>query len=429
MSEDPIIAALAAANPHPGGADPANESGAARTCEQIISAPAISAPSRPPRRAAGGLIAVASVVIVIVVAAFFLHAGGTSRRVSLAPAGRSSTHFLLRLEPSPAYPHLTAAAVGHELALLRFRVRSLGASDITIRRLGTSELRVTVLSSEHPALVARYLTTLPQLVITDWEASVLAPDGRPVASQNLQQDPAAQLLSQGAAQGPGAPDAGAVTLEHAVALAAHQQAGPRTPTQSRIGSEWFAFARTGPGGCHASTFSCYRAGPTVSRRALDAQPGDQELAVPQGTIITQATSPTSTSADYRAPSARFFALRDRTALTTAEVSGTHVTTDSGQNAISVSLTARGTRALQTLTASIARRGRRLGVGQDREFQHFAIVLDGALLTVPSLNYNTYPDGIVATHSSIEIVGGFSRATAQSIATVLLPLNLKILPRS
>ena len=428
MSEDQLVAALAAANPYPGGADPASESDAARMREQILVTPAARTRRGSSRRTGGGLIAVTSVLVVVVVAAVFLHSGGTSRQASLAPPRRASTQIVLRLEPSPAYPHLTAAAVGHELALLRFRVRFLGASGITIRRVRTSELRVTVPSSEHPALVARYLTTLPQLVITDWEADVLAHNGRPVASQNLQQDPAAHLLSQGAAQGPGVPDAGAVTLEHAVALAAHQQVRPNLDL-SRIGSEWFAFARTGPGGCHAPSRSCYRAGPALSRRALNAQSGDRVLSVPQGTTIAQATSPTFTGATYRALSARFFVMRDRVALTDADVSGARVTTNGGQNTISVSLTARGSRGLQTLTAGIARRGERLAFGQDREYQHFAIVLDGALLTVSDVDYNTDPDGIVAAHSTAVIAGGFSHTTAQNIANQLLPLNLEILTRN
>jgi hypothetical protein len=135
------------------------------------------------------------------------------------------------------------------------------------------------------------------------EANVIAPNGHTVASQNLHRDAAAELLSQGgAAQNPGSPDAGAVTLERAVALAARQPHRPDAPTLSRLGSEWFAFTRTGPGGCRAASSTCYQSGPTTSRGALHVRSGERVLAVPQGTVVVQATSSTVTgTARTRSP--------------------------------------------------------------------------------------------------------------------------------
>jgi SecD/SecF fusion protein len=56
------------------------------------------------------------------------------------------------------------------------------------------------------------------------------------------------------------------------------------------------------------------------------------------------------------------------------------------------------------------------------------VLDGQLLTVPSIDYTKYPEGIDASTGS-EISGGFTIASAQSLASALesgpLPIGLEL----
>jgi hypothetical protein len=433
--DDPVMAAQAAADPHPGGADPVGgEPELARLRDQIMATPAPRlGRRRRPRVTAGPLLAVSSVIAVIAVVVLFLHVGSSARRGSAASPSAGTTRIVLRVEPSPAGPHVTAAAVREEVAFLRVRARSLGAVGITVRRVGAVEIAVTVPLPGRVGFITRYLTATPQLAFTDWEANVIAPNGHTVASENLHRDAAAELLSQGGVvQNPGSPDAGAVTLKRAVALAARQPRRPDALTLSRLGSEWFAFARTGPGGCRAATPSCYRSGPTTSRGALDARSGERVLAVPQGTVVVQATSSTVTGTDYLAPAARFFVLRDDVALLGAQLTDAHAATSNGQSVIDVTFTRRGAAALQALTATVARRGERLTLGASPEYQHFAVILDGSLLSVPSLNYHSYPDGLSSANRTGEILGDFTPAAATRIATELrlgLALNLRVVSHS
>ena len=84
-------------------------------------------------------------------------------------------------------------------------------------------------------------------------------------------------------------------------------------------------------------------------------------------------------------------------------------------------------SFQEATKRIAQRGQRLSsLGQTLD-QHFAVTLDGTLLTVPSIDFRAYPAGIPGAGGA-DITGGFSRQTAQDLAILLrygpLPLQLE-----
>ena len=70
--------------------------------------------------------------------------------------------------------------------------------------------------------------------------------------------------------------------------------------------------------------------------------------------------------------------------------------------------------------------------KNEALQHFAVELDGQLITVPSIDYTQYPEGIDASTGS-QISGGFTITTAQNLANELqsgaLPLRLKLISRS
>src|ERR1039458_3665334 len=72
------------------------------------------------------------------------------------------------------------------------------------------------------------------------------------------------------------------------------------------------------------------------------------------------------------------------------------------------------------------------VSKEQAQQHFAVVLDGQLITVPSIDYTKYPEGIDASTGS-EISGGFTLESAQALANELqsgaLPIKLALISRS
>jgi len=62
-------------------------------------------------------------------------------------------------------------------------------------------------------------------------------------------------------------------------------------------------------------------------------------------------------------------------------------------------------------------------------QHFAVALDTQLITVPSIDFKTYPDGVPGG-SGGEIPAGSTTSSAHDLATELrlgaLPIDLKLI---
>jgi preprotein translocase subunit SecD len=88
--------------------------------------------------------------------------------------------------------------------------------------------------------------------------------------------------------------------------------------------------------------------------------------------------------------------------------------------VAIDLTASGQRAFETLTRELARRGAeraRDGVGREEAWQHFAIVLDDRILSVPFIDFREVPDGIDG-RSGMQIGGGLTPDTARRIAALL-----------
>ena len=62
-------------------------------------------------------------------------------------------------------------------------------------------------------------------------------------------------------------------------------------------------------------------------------------------------------------------------------------------------------------------------------QHFAVALDNTLITVPSIDFKIYPDGVTGGGGA-EIAGGFTIRSARTLATLLRygPLSINLAAR-
>jgi SecD/SecF fusion protein len=69
-----------------------------------------------------------------------------------------------------------------------------------------------------------------------------------------------------------------------------------------------------------------------------------------------------------------------------------------------------------------------GLGDTLE-QHFAVALDNRLLTVPSIDFRIYPQGIPGSGGA-DIVAGFTPSSARDLAILLRygPLAVSLQPR-
>jgi SecD/SecF fusion protein len=158
------------------------------------------------------------------------------------------------------------------------------------------------------------------------------------------------------------------------------------------------------------------------------------MVVQQGTVVLQAVPANfSHEPGWSDPAAQFYALKDHVALFGNDITNPQQSTDqAGAPDVAFGFTGRGGNEFQTVTAQIAHRGDLVsGLGQTL-VQHFAVALDTQLITVPSIDFKTYPDGIQGNNGA-EITGGFTITSAQNLATQLrlgaLPIRLGLISQS
>lgn len=198
---------------------------------------------------------------------------------------------------------------------------------------------------------------------------------------------------------------------------------------SRIGPLYYLFGAPHSAACaSAPGRHCLLAGPVSTPRELPASAGER-LTIAQGTVVLQAAAPSAgRQTPPSSPAARFYVLHDDVSLSDSEITHPHPSTDqSGSPEVAFDFTASGGRAFQKVTAAIAHRGSLVSTaGAPAQNQHFAIALDGRLLTVPFIDFRTNPDG-VAAGGGADLLGGFTRRSAGELSTLLrsgpLPVDL------
>ena len=160
----------------------------------------------------------------------------------------------------------------------------------------------------------------------------------------------------------------------------------------------------------------------------------QTLEVKQGTVVLQAADASFNPAvSFGNAAKEFYVLRDNVALQGTDITNPAQGTDqSGSPDVQFSFTGNGQNEFQNVTAAIAHRGQLVSAFHQSLNQHFAVALDNKLITVPQIDFRTYPDGITGGGGA-DITGGFTIQSAQDLATQLrlgaLPINLKLISES
>jgi SecD/SecF fusion protein len=450
-ADERVIARIAEANPFPEATPPTAQERA--EAEQMLRRLLDDAPNRAPRRRGhlgrprvGVFAPVASLLVVLVVAALILRTGGTATTTGSTPSG--GLRITLRAEPTPQTPRITAGAMSREIAIMRRRLRTVGRG-FTVTQSGVSEIVVSgpKAPAAERARIASLVGQTAQLFFYDWEANVLTPSGKPAAEGLVTQDPASTTLSTGGTAGqPGVPGAGGVPLYDAAKLAAKQPTGPGG---SRSGPAYYFFGAPGSPACAAAAKAagtavvqgqhCLLNGPdsTLTDLYSGLPPGvtkaDGELiTVPQGTVVLQAANPSSsTQIKPNSPNAEYFVLKDDVGLTGNDITNPQPSSDqTGQPDVQFGFTGKGQTRFQKVTAAIAHRGASVSVGGNPVNQHFAVALDGQLVTVPQIDYRQYPDGITGGGGA-DVTGSFTARSARDLATELrlgaLPLAVRVVP--
>jgi SecD/SecF fusion protein len=357
---------------------------------------------------------------------------------------------------------VTPAALQRAVDVMDQRVNQLGVSEPSISTQGGDQISVQLPAVQDYKRAEQLVGTTARLEFYDWEANVLTPSGKPVASLLSAQDPTATNISQGSgAAQPGSAGAGGMTLFNAVKLASKQtpasssQCAANAQNCARAGPEYFAFGKSGSPACRTAAAHyhvtpivgepCYLAGgpldTNTQQLAHDLPAGlsigqAQVLSVPQGWVVLQGVpsqlnfSHGTVWSDTRPD---FFVLRDHVALFGNDITNPQQSTDStGAPDVAFGFTSKGGNAFQNVTAAIAKRGQLVSGFGHEFFQHFAVALDTQLITVPYINYKTDAFGIPSQNGAI-IQGGFTISSAQALAQELrlgaLPIRLNLISQS
>ncbi|HEY4280475.1 MAG TPA: protein translocase subunit SecD [Conexibacter sp.] len=332
-------------------------------------------------------------------------------------------------QPTPQVPTVTPDAINRAVDIIRKRVDQLGVAEPEIQSSGNDQISVGLPDITDIDRAKQQVGTPAQLFFYDWERDVLGPDGRFVAPQLNSQDPDAVGISQA-----GGDAARGQPLYDAVKLASRQTPSTNARTGSRTGSAYYLFGRdqgylAGPEKSERDLLSA------INRRTLPA--GSSVMTVPQGWVVLQSvTTDAGAPVTTRDPAARFYVLRDSVALSGSDIKDPQQGFNQSQQPdVEFRFTGRGKTAFQDVTREISQRGQNLvlpGTDPQAVAQHFAVALDGRLISVASIDPQQLPDGIDGNNGAI-IEGGFTIQSAQDLANLLklgaLPIGLDLISQS
>ncbi len=316
---------------------------------------------------------------------------------------------------------VTPDALNRAIDIMRERVDQLGVAEPEIQRSGSNQIQVALPDVTDAARAEQQVGQVAQLFFYDWEPNVMGPGCKP--------DPSDQQLT-------GGPQAGnptfGISLYEAVNRAAECPA--RNPDTATTEGSWYLLDTKN---------EKVVAGPEESEEALFSerarkQPGPDEkvVEVKPGTVIVRAEVPDNVDTKPD----KWFVLNDDPALKGTDIKDPQQAYDngaggSGQPIVTFDFTDRGRDIWQDVTREIAQRGQANQIpGADplASAQHFAIVLDDELISVPYIDYRQNPDGIDAANGS-QIQGGFTIKSAQNLANLLktgaLPVKLELISQS
>ena len=312
------------------------------------------------RRGAGGWLAPAfAVAATVAIVALFLVA--LRHSTSADHSVTTNNPSVIVLDPSVPHP---GARLSESVATLERRFTAALPS-VRVSRVGSQVVLRGVTASNRSRALA--LTRTGHLAFFDWEASVVTPNGKTVASQLKSGEPAAVALSQGSTGAPGGQGSGGLPLYAAVRLASQQ------PAASPAGQQLYLFGAPGSTGCAwaANVLGrsviprqpCYLAGPAASFTALTRglPPGQRRRGARpdragQCRGLAGRGRRTRTSSGVRQPSGTVLRpaqsagagrQRDRASARDQEPGGA---------AVSFSFTAAGRAAFHRVTAAVAHRG-------------------------------------------------------------------------
>jgi SecD/SecF fusion protein len=324
--------------------------------------------------------------------------------------------------------------------IMRKRVDQLGVAQPEIQRSGADEIDVALPAVTNAARAQDEVGKTAQLQFYDWEPNVIGANGEAAPTEG-------SVTGDTTTAGPGGVTSGLTEYE-AVLRAAKRKPILRandttwsrgcTPEQvdDCLYGSWYLLDTKhetvvrGPEELEHNLFTDLPKLPAGAKlKAVRVNPG---------TVLVQAHPVENADGKIANPSPNsWYVLNDNPVLNGQDVTNPAQGNDesTGQPDVTFGFTSHGKGIFERVTKEIAHRGQETqlpGVSEQVAMQHFAVALDGQLITVPSIDYKKYPEGIDASTGS-EISGGFTITSAQNLANELqsgaLPVKLVLISRS
>ncbi|MGH2864285.1 MAG: protein translocase subunit SecD [Solirubrobacteraceae bacterium] len=323
--------------------------------------------------------------------------------------------------------------------IMRTRVDQLGLTQPEINRSGEKEIDVALPEVKNVHQAEAEVGKTAQLQFYDWEPNVIGPSGEPAPTEGT-------VTGDTTSEGPGGVTAGLPEYQAVLRAAKGKPELRDTDTTWTKGctaeqkngciyGSWYLLDTAhekvlrGPEENEQSLYTGLKVPKGAKLKAVRVNPG---------TVLVQA-HPVET-ADGKVTLASpdsYYVLKDDPVLSGSDITNPTQSNDesSGQPDVTFGFTSHGKGVFEKVTKEIAHRGQEAklpGVTKEQALQHFAVVLDGQLITVPSIDFEKYPEGIDSSTGS-EISGGFTITSAQSLANELqsgaLPIRLSLISRS
>jgi SecD/SecF fusion protein len=338
-----------------------------------------------------------------------------------------------------AQSKVDSESLNRAIDIMRKRVDQLGVAQPEIQRSGSDEIDVALPEVKDAHRAEQEVGKTAQLFFYDWEPNVIGASGTP--------SPKEATVTGGPNAGAsqfGLPEYQAVqrAIKRPPELRKSDTTWSKGCTPAQVGGcisgDWYllepkhARALSGPGETAKNLYADYKVPPGAKVKAVRVNPG---------TVLVQARPVESAAGKVTQKSPNsWFVMRDNPVLTGADVKNPRQGFDEGAGGtgapnVTFEFTGHGQNVFQQTTKEIAHRGQEAqlpGVGREAALQHFAVVLDGQLITTPSIDYTKYPEGIDASTGS-QISGGFTITSAQELAQELasgaLPVKLQLISNS
>jgi SecD/SecF fusion protein len=334
-------------------------------------------------------------------------------------------------------------SLNRAIDIMRKRVDQLGVAQPEIQLTGVNEITVALPDVTNATRAQEEVGKTAQLQFYDWETNVVGPSGQPAGSSE-------PTVTGGANAGSslfGIPEYQAV--QRAAKRPAILRAGDTTWSQGctplQVGSciygSWYLLDTKHEAVlCAGGKPTCAPAETEANLYADGYKPPAGAVAkavrVNPGTVVVQSRpveNEKTGKVTNQSPNS-WYVLNDEPVLLGRDITNPLQGFDegaggNGQPNVTFGFTSHGKSVFEAVTKTIAVRGREAqlpGRTKESSLQHFAVVLDGQVITAPSIDYTKYPEGIDAATGS-QISGGFTLTSAQNLANELqsgaLPIKL------